>query len=237
MLPRESLKQQSALTAEISKSTAHEAVHVHLDQHIAVLSRVDALEAVVSELKQQDASTAETCRSAGQERFEQLVAPHTPKGVNLAAVASALNQQGVRTAETSRSAAVEAAKVHIDDLRSVREVDQHDTVMRRVESLKRSVGPPSGFKQQSALIAEISKSAAHQGMSKAELSQVERLELLAEIEATQSRMAASRAEAETVQRETLEAETELADLNAEALLLEEEQEKATKKAKHKHKKR
>ena len=50
-------------------------------------------------------------------------------------------------------------------------------------------------------------------------------------------MAAARAEVETAQLEMLDAETALADLAAEALLREEDLEKAKKKAKHKHKKR
>ena len=64
-------------------------------------------------------------------------------------------------------------------------------------------------------------------------------QLLAEIEAAQEVEAARRAEVETAQREALEAQIAVADLNAEALLIEEQQElqKATKKAKHKHKKR
>ena len=64
-------------------------------------------------------------------------------------------------------------------------------------------------------------------------------QLLAEIEAAQEVEAATRAEAETAQREALEAGIALADLNAKALLLEEQKEleKATKNVKHKHKKR
>ena len=132
------LKQQSALTADISRSAAHEAVHVHLDQHSAVLSRVETLETVVSALKQQCASTAEICRSAAHEAVHALVQP----------------------------------------------------VLSRVETLEHFVGPPSPerlnlasavpeLRQASALIAEISKSDAHEDLSKAELSRVERLEQLA----------------------------------------------------------
>ena len=127
-------KQQCALTAEICKSAAHGAVKAHMDQHNAVLSRVDALEAVVSALKQQSALTAEICRSAAHEAVHALVQP----------------------------------------------------VLSRVKSLERLVGPPSPerlnlasavpeLRQQSALIAEICKSAAFEDLSKAELSRVERV--------------------------------------------------------------
>ena len=59
----------------------------------------------------------------------------------------------------------------------------------------------------------------------------------AEEEAAQASLAAARAEVETAQLEMLDAETALADLAAEALLREDDLEKAKKKAKHKHKKR
>ena len=81
------LKQQGALTAEISRSTAHEADAL-IDQHKAMLSRVECL--------------------------EQLVASLTPEGGDLAAVVSALKQQSALTADISRSAAHEAVHVHLD---------------------------------------------------------------------------------------------------------------------------
>ena len=104
------LRQQSALTAEICKSAALEAVKAHLDQHISVLPRVDALEAVVSALKQQ----AEICKSAAQEAVKAHKAQHDAvlsRVEALEAVVSALKQQAALTAETCSSAAQEAPPV------------------------------------------------------------------------------------------------------------------------------
>ena len=110
------LKQQGALTADIGRSAAHEAVHVHLDQHSAVLSRVETLETVVSALKQQCASTAEICRSAAHEAvhalvqpvlsrvksLERLVGPPSPERLNLASAVPEPRQQSALIAESAK---------------------------------------------------------------------------------------------------------------------------------------
>ena len=120
------LRAEVALTAEMSRCDAHEADAL-IDQHKAILSRVECL--------------------------EQLVAPLTPEGGDLAAVVSALKQQSALTAEICQSAAQEAVQAH---------TVQHNAVLSRVESLEHLV---SALKQQSALTAEMSKSAAHEDLS------------------------------------------------------------------------
>ena len=89
------LKQQSALTAEFSKSTAQEAVKAHIDD---VLSRVECLELVVGP---------------------------TLEGVNLAESVSALKQQCASTAEISRSAAHEAVHAFVQPVLSRVETLEH----------------------------------------------------------------------------------------------------------------
>ena len=154
------LRQQSALTAEICKSAALEAVKAHLDQHISVLPRVDALEAVVSALKQQADLTAEICKSAAQEAVKAHTAQHDAvlsRVEALEAVVSALKQQGAWTAEICKSAAHEAVKTHMD---------QHDAVLYRVDALEAVV---SALKQQAALTAETCSSAAQEAPPVVEL--------------------------------------------------------------------
>ena len=128
------LKQQCALTAEFSKSAAQEADAL-IDKHKAMLSRVECL--------------------------EQLVAPLTPEGGDLAAVVSALKQQSAWTADIGRSAAHEAVHVHLD---------QHSAELSRVETLETVV---SALKQQCASAHE----AVH-ALVQPVLSRVESLERL-----------------------------------------------------------
>ena len=94
------------------------------------MSRVEALEAVVSALMQQGALTAATCKSAVQEAVKAHLDIHNA-GLSrveaLEAVVSALKQQADLTAEICKSAAHEAVKTHMD---------QHDAVLDRVDALE-----------------------------------------------------------------------------------------------------
>ena len=115
-------KHQSASPTETSGSTSHE----------AVLSCVEALEAVVSALKQLSALTAEICNSAAHEAVKAHMDQHDAvlsRVDALEAVVSALKQQDALTAEICNSAAHEAVKAHMD---------QHDAVLSRVDALVRT---------------------------------------------------------------------------------------------------
>ena len=132
----------SALRAEV----AHQADAL-IDQHKAMLSRVESLEqlvapltpeggdlaAVVSALKQQSALNAEVYKSAAKEAVHAHL--HQQNDVQsrverLEAVVSAHTQQSALTAETSKSAAQATVKAHMD---------QHIAVLPRVEALESRV--------------------------------------------------------------------------------------------------